>query len=359
MSFNESICPGCSRGCNMKIGVRNNEILRLEPATNPYVNNYWLCDYGRLSQYKFVNENRITTPFIKKSDDERENVEWEKAYRETAEVLKKYKAKEIMFLGSAKATCEDNYLLQELAKKIIKTQNVDLFEHIDETFGDDFLKTNDKTPNYAGALEVGVKPGERSVKSLDLAEAIKYGKIKVLYVMDDELEDYPVIIDEADNLDCLIVHAHNDSLIAKKADIVLASSTYAEVEGTYVNADKRAQHFKPALTTAENLRFMGLKMSRLDKFGADNDRWTQHELRLCRPNWKIVRAIAKQLGANWNFKTVKDVFAEIAKQVPAFKNMDYRLLDEYQGLKLNEAEKPDKKTVNYDSHSMKPQSGIF
>ena len=66
MSFNDSICPGCARGCNIKIGVRNNEILRLEPKTNMYVNKYWMCDYGRLTQYPFVNKDRITEPKIKK-----------------------------------------------------------------------------------------------------------------------------------------------------------------------------------------------------------------------------------------------------------------------------------------------------
>ncbi len=31
MSFNDSICEGCARGCNIKIGVRQNQILRIEP----------------------------------------------------------------------------------------------------------------------------------------------------------------------------------------------------------------------------------------------------------------------------------------------------------------------------------------
>lgn len=48
MSFTDSICPGCSRGCNSIIGVRQNEILRIEPRENLEVNNWWLCDWGRL-----------------------------------------------------------------------------------------------------------------------------------------------------------------------------------------------------------------------------------------------------------------------------------------------------------------------
>ncbi|MBP1654683.1 MAG: nuoG, partial [Bacteroidetes bacterium] len=34
MSATESVCPGCSRGCNIFVWVRNNEILRLTPRFN-------------------------------------------------------------------------------------------------------------------------------------------------------------------------------------------------------------------------------------------------------------------------------------------------------------------------------------
>jgi len=66
MSFTDTICPGCSRGCNTTIGVRNNEILRIEPRQNLNVNDYWLCDWGRLNTYKYVNDEklRVKTPTI-------------------------------------------------------------------------------------------------------------------------------------------------------------------------------------------------------------------------------------------------------------------------------------------------------
>ncbi|ROL60916.1 NADH-quinone oxidoreductase subunit G [Bacteroidetes/Chlorobi group bacterium ChocPot_Mid] len=354
MSFNDSICPGCARGCNMKIGVRNNEILRLEPRSNPYVNKYWLCDYGRLTQYKNVNLNRITEPEIKVNNGEKEKISWDEAVQKVADILKTFKPNEIMFLGSAFATNEDNYLLQKFAKSLVGTSNIDFLRHEDSNFGDDFLKQNDKTPNSKGALEVGVQPAMKGIGKEQLIEKIKFGNIKLLYIMDDDLEDYPELIDEMDNLNVLIVHGKNNNKLTAKADIVLPCSTFAEVEGTFVNFAGRVQHFQQALVTAENLRYMGMKMSRLDKFGAPNDRWTQHELRNCKPNWMILVRIANKLGGNWRYSVAEDVFNEIATQVGAFKGMSYELLDEYQGLVLNRAERPDTKIINYDSHTMKP-----
>src|SRR3989338_5459563 len=50
----ESICPSCSQGCNIKVSVLNNEVKRLEPRFNPDVNQYWMCDEGRMN-YKYIN----------------------------------------------------------------------------------------------------------------------------------------------------------------------------------------------------------------------------------------------------------------------------------------------------------------
>jgi NADH-quinone oxidoreductase subunit G len=57
MSFTDSVCVGCSRGCNIRIGVRNNEILRLEPRENLNVNKYWMCDKGRIESYRHVKSD--------------------------------------------------------------------------------------------------------------------------------------------------------------------------------------------------------------------------------------------------------------------------------------------------------------
>jgi NADH-quinone oxidoreductase subunit G len=90
MSFNNSICIGCSRGCNVKIGIRNNEILRYDPAPNAYVNKHWLCDWGRLNVYPKINKNRVSEPMIKKEGNYI-SVSWLEAIAFAANNLKNYK----------------------------------------------------------------------------------------------------------------------------------------------------------------------------------------------------------------------------------------------------------------------------
>ena len=353
MSFNDSICPGCARGCNIKLGVRNNEILRIEPRTNPYVNKYWMCDYGRLTQYKFVNENRVTEPMVRWKD-ELVPCSWDEALAKAEESLKKFKPDEIMFIGSGRTANEGNYILSKFAKEVIHSENLDLFKDIDVSFADDFLKVSDKKPNFKGAVEVGIIPGKGGVTADNLHEKMRYKNIKALYIITDQIVQFRPILDELEDLELLIVHAYNFTPLTKKADIVFAASTYAEIEGTYVNVDNRVQHLKPALVTAENMRFMGMKMSRLDKFGASNDRWTQHKLRNTLPHWKILTKLAELFNIKWNYKSAKDIFKEITGKIPSFAGMTYEKLDEYQGLILGKADQPDRKVINYDSHVMKP-----
>ncbi len=354
MSFNKSICTGCARGCNIEIGVRNNEILRLEPATNLYVNRYWMCDYGRNTQYQFVNGNRITEP-LAKTVGELKETSFDNAYAKIADALKKYNPGNIMFIGSARATTEDNFILAKLAKQVVKTENIDCFKYENPDFGDDYLRVSDKTPNYAGAAEAGVKPGINGVNVSGLVAKINSGQIKMLYVLDDDLSQNDELLSVLNKLDYLVVHSSNYNKITELADIVLPSATYAESEGTFVNFKGRVQHFTPAIVTSENLRFMGMKMSRLDKFGSFNDRWANHETRNCRQSWRMLQSIVNLLGAGWKYLKSSDVFNEIAASNPKFKGMDYAKLDEYQGLTLGNADKPDPKLVNYVSHYLKPE----
>jgi len=152
----------------------------------------------------------------------------------------------------------------------------------------------------------------------------------------------------------LIYLGYNKDKVSEKADIILPAATFAEAEGTFVNKDKRVQHFSPAIVTKDNLRIMGMKMSRLDKFGAFNDRWTQHEMRNCKQSWKIISMIAKGFGANFNYKNSEEVFEDLSIHIGSFHNMNYDKLDEFSGIKLNMGNNPDPKVNHYQSHSMKP-----
>ncbi len=354
MSFNESICPGCSRGCNVHLGVRNNEILRMEPRTNMKVNQYWMCDAGRLGEFPYVNTNRISRPIILREGKGVE-VSWDEACQEVAARLRAFKPAEIAFIGSSHATCEENHLLVRFAREVLGSHSIDLVEHVDASFADDLLRRADRTPNLRGARAVGVVPDKSGADLKGILDGVINGRIKALYLLDQDLPVSDALAKALQNLPLLVVHASNPTIATRLAHVILPVSTYAEKEGTYVNGDGLVQHFTPAIVTQENQRNMGMKMSRLDKFGADNDRWTQGDRRDCRPSWMILNGLARLLGAKWDYRYAEDVFEEITQRVPAFRSMSYEGLDECHGIELERGDRPTPHGWIYTPHELRPQ----
>lgn len=353
MSFSDSITAHDSTGANIKVGVRNNKILRIEPRSNMYVNNHWLTDEQRLD-YKFVNENRITEPMIRQ-EDELINVSWQDAFNEASQKLASFKPDEIMILTSTRVTNEGSYLIKKLSRDVIKTKNVDYLSQVEKSSkADGFLLVRDKSPNQKGLDTLELK-NEQGISAKELKDNIAKGKIKALYLIEEDLRNHSDLMEVFDDLKLLIVQNYNHGKLSEMADIVLPAATFAESEGTYTNREGRVQHFEPFIVTNENRSKMGMKMSRMDKFGAFNDKWTQHEIRNCRQTWKIVQGLANAMGANWSYKDSEAVFDEVANNIGDFKNMNYDKLDEFQGLVLGKGDKPDPKVVQYESHVMKPE----
>ena len=53
----DSVCPGCSTGCNIYVDQRDGEVQRLRPRRNVEVNKSWMCDPGRVL-YKEIARDR-------------------------------------------------------------------------------------------------------------------------------------------------------------------------------------------------------------------------------------------------------------------------------------------------------------
>ncbi|MGB9591204.1 MAG: 2Fe-2S iron-sulfur cluster-binding protein [Candidatus Kryptoniota bacterium] len=325
-SSTESICVGCARGCNINVWVRNNEIMRLTPRYNPYVNSYWMCDNGRLNSFKHVNSaTRFTSPMVKR-DGILQEVGWDEALAYAAEGLRQFSRDEIAVIGSPYSTNEDNFVLQKFARQVLGTSNIDFLPHILEGDEDDILIRADKTPNSFGAKEVGVT-ALKGINVEKIFELVAAGKIKALLVMEDEV----AASDERERLlgklDFLALVHWGRNRTSALADVVLPSATFAEKYGTFVNFQGRVQLFRPAVATVEQERVPGrFTLSRLDKFGSPFDKWNKGLRRDVKPAWKIISSIAGLMGQKMKYNSAEDVFDEIAQSIPAFKGLSYAKL---------------------------------
>jgi formate dehydrogenase major subunit len=126
--WTRTVCPYCGVGCEIAVGVRGGRIVSVKPVLDAAVNKGHLCVKGRYA-FEFVSAaDRVTEPMIREGSSWR-RVSWATARAFVAERLRAIAVRDgpgsIGFLGSARATNEDNYVVQKFARAVIGTNNVD------------------------------------------------------------------------------------------------------------------------------------------------------------------------------------------------------------------------------------------
>ena len=121
-------CPFCGTGCNFDLAVKDKKIIGVLSNPDSPVNGRSLCIKGRFGWDFIYNENRLTTPLIKK-DGKFEQASWDEAYDLIAKRLNEIKAQygpdSFAALSSARCTNEENYLVQKFTRAAMGTNNVD------------------------------------------------------------------------------------------------------------------------------------------------------------------------------------------------------------------------------------------
>jgi NADH-quinone oxidoreductase subunit G len=327
MSKTPTVSDFGARGTNVDVWVRDNQVLRITPRQNPEVNEYWMPDAARLV-YDRYNTGRPKGPTIAGA-----TVGWPAAFDAAADALR---GGSVVFVGSAFATVEDNYLLVRLTEAL-GADTPRYIPHVEPGAGDDWLLTDDQAPNAAGCERLGMLPWEGDALRQALAAA------DTLYV----LEDDPVaagLLSEDDLRDKrVVVHAYHAANRTAVGDAVLLPAAMSvETIGTYVNDRGRGQLLRPAKAIRGMFRplmkALGVGLSRLDRQGTPFDRWHDEGNRVdCQPGWISLPEIAARAGVELRYSSPAAIMEEAAGRIPALAgalHADMGLL----GVALEEAE---------------------
>ncbi|WP_043285447.1 formate dehydrogenase subunit alpha [Paraburkholderia oxyphila] len=142
-AWKRTTCAYCGVGCQMDVGTANGRVVAMRAADSP-VNRGHACVKGRYAFEYNHAPDRITRPMIR-LDSRWRVVSWDEALDFTAARLKAIVALDgpdaVGVLGSARATNEDNYLVQKFARIVIGTHNVDCCARVCHTPSAKALKT--------------------------------------------------------------------------------------------------------------------------------------------------------------------------------------------------------------------------
>src|SRR5216683_1108440 len=200
MKYVGTICAHCSNGCKTTLSVRNNEILRANNRDLSGINKEFLCVKGRFGFDFTKHPERLKQPLLRKGD-KLLPVSWEEAAQAAAAKLKELHmasgGEAIGFIGSNRASNEENYLLQRLARATFGTNNIDHHRTADYTglvtaLGDaakDSLLTMEQLYQSKAVLLVGNDPtNQNPLVGWQVRSGIRHFGTKLFIINSNEIK---------------------------------------------------------------------------------------------------------------------------------------------------------------------------
>ncbi len=134
-------CPYCGVGCTLELHSKNDFIYKVTSPFDSPVNHGNLCVKGRFGYDFIYSPKRVTTPLIRKTPQKPgartqafDRAEWREARWDEAlelvadrlvDIYRRDGSDAMAVYCCAKATNEDNYLLQKMYRALFRTNNVD------------------------------------------------------------------------------------------------------------------------------------------------------------------------------------------------------------------------------------------
>jgi NADH-quinone oxidoreductase subunit G len=277
-----SVCAGCATGCNIEVHHAHGQIHRLVPRENQAVNKFWMCDEGRFT-YKEVREGRVAGARVLG-----EPASIEKAVSFAAErILALKSVGALPALGivlNAQATNEDNWALLQVATALGIERIYLAGRPLVNERADNILRSADVNPNTAG---VRLLAGARGKGGAQLSSDILSGAVKALWMLGDHVALDEQAQEALHGLDVVLYQSPHENFLSERAHVLLPASSWAEVNGTFINQKNLVQRVRAAVEPPGESR----------------------------PHHELIALIAAKLGITLK-SGARALFAEMVQSVP-------------------------------------------
>jgi len=253
------VCTGCSRGCNVDLGVANNRVYRYLPRRNDAVNQTWICDEGRMSYKRIGADDRVDHASVRR-DGLLVPAPFDEALADAASrirrVVESKGAGAVGLLVSPHATNEDLFVAKRFAAALGTAQTGFALVRGRK---DAILIEEEKAANAAGARALGFD------EAAGLAARLRGGAVEALLVMGHDVlaaggEEIVAALGSVDTIVLLDTHrSHLETL----AHVLLPARVAAEKDGSLTNSAGRVQRVRPAVEPTFDARSEGEILWRL------------------------------------------------------------------------------------------------
>lgn len=279
-----SVCNGCATGCNVEVHHKHGRAWRLVPRHNADVNDYWMCDEGRLT-YHPLREHRLVGAVVDGLP-----AGWDRAIRAAADLLAPALAsarQSVAIVLSAEYSNEDNFALARLAKAWGVTNVYAAARPDVPSRADGRLRVADVNPNKAGVALIAEALGLALKPTVELS-----ADVRILVMFGTELPE----LDDAKlrELAVIAISTHERGPVAT-AKVALPAAAWAEVSATITNNKGHVQRMHPAVP-APGQAIAG---------------------------WEAVVRLAQATSAQLGYAHARDVFKDMTSAVPAWSKLTW------------------------------------
>lgn len=281
----DSVCDGCARGCNVHLDHHKGEVMRFRPRENRSVNDWWMCDTGRLS-YRGIHDERVLAPVVS-SAGRTGRATWADGVSAAIELLREGASGLGIVLG-ATLDLESLFAARRLVREVLPQARVFMSAREDGRDQDDILLRDDKNPNRAGVAALfGELPGIAALRNAAHAGTVTH----VLVI------GHPPEAMDLGSSKLVMATTHVTEAV-RAAAVVLPLQTHAEHDGTFINFEQHVQRFHGAVAP------IGEALS----------------------GWQIIGKLSVGLGHDLRLTSAAAVFKALVAAEPAFAGMTHHSL---------------------------------
>ncbi|PYV45896.1 MAG: NADH-quinone oxidoreductase subunit G [Acidobacteria bacterium] len=323
LSETNSICPGCSRGCNISIHsnrqrphhAEGRRVVRLKPRFNAEVNHWWICDEGRYG-YKFIDDpSRISLARVKEKGEFLVltlDQAIGRAGQKLKEALERAGRDSVVVIASPQLANEDLFVIRKFWGEDLGLSQIDFrIPNQNPARGDDFLLRADRNPNTRGAEAILLDENGFDLTQLLRREDSRKFQLLCLFGQDlTKKLGVPWAEKFLQQFEYVIYVGSNENETSALSHLILPSATYAETEGTFTNFEGRVQKIDQAVEP------LGDSL----------------------PTWETVSKLARALGYGYDYDNAEEIFGELAERVVEFQNLAYEKIGD-SGVEITDVSK--------------------
>ncbi len=247
----KTICPICSRGCNINIHFlpnsfpfkKDKRVFRITSESNPKINGFWICNLGRYN-YHYIDNDRILIPL--KKDRELKEISWKEFYEQVGNKIKvliqRKREERIGVIVNLSLTNEEYEVLNVFFNQCLVGSEIAVFGR-KKGKSDGFLLTEERNPNTKGAKKFGFIEKKIDIKNF-------FNKKELVILFGNEIiEHYSIqlLSEILSNVKTKILIATTKGTLINLFDYILPSTVVPEKEGSFTNCQGIIQKFKRVL----------------------------------------------------------------------------------------------------------------